>query len=108
LAADWASRIEALDKSDVGGMAVIKNLDGDLTTERLVVGEVHLGHSAQTNLAHDAVAAVEYRADQVVRGIHGRVLYECAATAASGQPLLLARTASRAYSTATCRFMLAA
>ena len=55
---------EPLDEARVAGVAVGQDLDRHLAPERLVGGEVHVGHAARSELALDQVAAVEELADE--------------------------------------------
>ena len=50
---------EALDELLVVRVALVQDLDGHAATELLVLGEVHVGHAAATELPRDAVTAGE-------------------------------------------------
>ena len=64
---------EPLDELRVARVPVVEDLDRDAAAELLVLGEVHLGHSAGAELAGDQVAPVEERVDQVIRDGHDLV-----------------------------------
>jgi hypothetical protein len=48
----------------------VQDLDGDAPTELLVLGEVHVRHSAAAELPRDAVAAGEERSGEGVLRRH--------------------------------------
>lgn len=60
---------EALDEGVVRRVALVQDLDRDPPAELVVLGEVDGRHPARTELAQDAVAAVEDRVDQRVGGL---------------------------------------
>ena len=67
--------LEPLDELLVARVPLVQHLQRDLPAELLVLGEVHLGHPARAELAHDQVAAVEQPADQRVVEIQWPWLY---------------------------------
>ena len=57
---------EALDELLVTRVPVVEDLDRDAAPELLVLGEVDVRHAARAELAHDAVALVEQRVQELV------------------------------------------
>ena len=57
---------EALDELVVVRVAAVEDLDRDAAAQDLVLGEVHVGHPARAELAHDAIAPVEEGVQQGV------------------------------------------
>src|SRR5205807_2788119 len=65
---------EALDELVVARVSVVEDLDRDAAAEHLVLGQVHVGHAARAELAHDAIAPVEERVEKSVRNSHWGLL----------------------------------
>jgi hypothetical protein len=66
---------EALDEEVVLRVALVQDLDGDAAAEILVLREIDVRHPPRAELPQDAIAAVEERVDEGVRGTgHGRNL----------------------------------
>ena len=61
---------EARDELVVAGVAVVEDLDRDAPAQLLVLREVDVRHSARAELAHDAVAPVEERVEELVGRRH--------------------------------------
>ncbi len=70
--------LEALDELVVARVPLVEHLQRDLAPELLVLGQIHLGHPAGAELAHDPVATVESGADQAVFEVGGHRGYELA------------------------------